>query len=96
MNLVADNYSSIIFLIMNGVVIFMIIGGFMGLIAGLYFFLFRKKKKFTHAMKIPLFNFIMNKCNIKAIQYEDELGLPIHVQMPKLKAKSNNPANYTG
>jgi hypothetical protein len=57
-----------------------------------------KKKKFDHASKIPLFNFIMSKCNIKAIQLEDDLGLPLHIPMPKLKAQSdnNNPANYAG
>jgi len=57
-----------------------------------------KKKKYTHNSKIALFNFIMNKCNIKAIQFEDEVGLPLHIQMPKLRPKSNseNPATYTG
>jgi len=57
-----------------------------------------KKKKFDHPSKIPLFNFIMGKCNIKAIQLEDDLGLPLHIPMPKLRPKTenSNPANYTG
>jgi len=44
-------------------------------------------KKIVDSVRIPLFNFIMNKCNIKAIQLEDELGLPLHIPMPKLGAR---------
>jgi len=39
-----------------------------------------KDKQIPEELRIPLFNFIMNKCNIKAIQLEDELGLPLHLQ----------------
>lgn len=52
-----------------------------------------ENKKYTHKSKIPLFNFIMGKCNIKAIQLEDEIGLPIHIRMPKLKAKPKEESN---
>lgn len=58
-----------------------------------------KKKKFENQLKLPLFNFIMNKCNIRAIQLEDELGLPPHFQLPKLtteKDPSATQASYTG
>ena len=59
-----------------------------------------KKKKFDHPLKIGLFNFIMEKCNLKALQLEDELSLPMHINMPKLVPKSQqentNPANYAG
>ena len=65
-----------------------------------------KKKKFDHPLKLPLFNFIMNKCNIKTLQLEEELGLPFHMPMPQLASQpikdqnSNAPinpaANYTG
>jgi hypothetical protein len=58
-----------------------------------------KKKKFTHEVRLSLFNFIMNKCNIKAIQLEDELGLPLHIPFPKLapaNQEQENKANYTG
>ena len=44
-------------------------------------------KQVPEESKVPLFNFIMNKCNIKAIQLEDEMNLPIHVQLPKLQFK---------
>jgi len=53
-----------------------------------------KKKKYEHKSKVPIFNFIMSKCNIKAIQLEDEMGLPIHIPLPKLR--NNKPASYTG
>src|SRR3989344_5943337 len=34
-------------------------------------------KKVPENVRIPLFNFIMNKCNIKALYLEDELALPL-------------------
>jgi hypothetical protein len=58
-----------------------------------------KKKKFDNPMKLPLFNFIMNKCNIRAIQLEDDLGLPPHFQLPKLTAQKDpesTQVSYTG
>lgn len=62
-----------------------------------------KKKKFSDAgIKVPLFNFIMSKCNIKALQLEEELGLPFHIPMPRVapsqesNQQNNNPANYAG
>ena len=66
-----------------------------------------KKQKFSHAIKIPLFNFILNKCNIKSLQLEEELGLPPHLPFPQVSAEdksqtnkkaevTSRPANYTG
>ena len=63
-----------------------------------------KKKKFDHAIKMSLFNFIMDKCNLKALSLEEEIGLPFHIPFPKLApaqnkssdSKNNNPANYAG
>ncbi len=48
-----------------------------------------EKKQISDEFKIPLFNFIMNKCNIKAITLEDEMALPIHLQLPRLSPKQN-------
>ena len=53
-----------------------------------------KNKKFSHSSKLAIFNFILSKCNIKAIQLEDEIGLPFHIEMPKLKPKKENQADY--
>jgi hypothetical protein len=47
-----------------------------------------KDKKVPEELRIPLFNFIMNKCNIKALTLEDELNLPFHIPLPKV-----NPEN---
>ena len=58
-----------------------------------------KKKKFTHPMRTALFNFIMDKCNLKALQIEEDLNIPLHVPLPKLRAQqeqNTNPANYAG
>ena len=60
-----------------------------------------KKRKFEHKLKLPLFNFIMEKCNLKAFQLEEELSLPLHIPLPKLRPQQDqesnkNPANYAG
>ena len=47
-----------------------------------------KDKKVPEGIRIPLFNFIMNKCNIKALQLEDEIALPLHIPMPKLSPQN--------
>ncbi len=46
-----------------------------------------KKKKIPEKFRVPLFNFIMSKCNIKALSLEDEMALPLHIPMPKLAPK---------
>jgi hypothetical protein len=51
-----------------------------------------KDKKVPNEVRIPLFNFIMNKCNIKALNLEDELNLPLHIPLPKVNPE-NKPEN---
>jgi len=46
-----------------------------------------KKKQISERFRIPLFNFIMSKCNIKALELEDEFNLPFHVPMPRISPK---------
>ena len=46
-----------------------------------------KSKKIPEGIRVGLFNFIMAKCNIKALSLEDEMGLPTHVPMPKIGPK---------
>tara|TARA_Y100000310_G_C20652706_1_gene800319 strand:+ start:687 stop:1103 length:417 start_codon:yes stop_codon:yes gene_type:complete len=43
-----------------------------------------KNNKIPEDMKFGIFNFIMNKCNIKALYLEDEMGMPFHVPMPRI------------
>lgn len=49
-----------------------------------------KEKNIPERFKTPIFNFIMSKCNIKALSLEDELNLPYHVPMPKLSPREQN------
>ena len=53
-----------------------------------------KNKKIQDEIRIPLFNFILTKCNLKALDFEQEFGLPPHIPLPKI-SKTNN-AKYAG
>tara|TARA_Y100000310_G_scaffold341674_1_gene441596 strand:- start:1322 stop:1753 length:432 start_codon:yes stop_codon:yes gene_type:complete len=53
-----------------------------------------EEKEFTNAWKnkevpkekvIPLYNFILRKCSVKAIQIQEELNLPSHLPLPQVK-----------
>jgi hypothetical protein len=46
-----------------------------------------KYKKISEDTRLFIFNFIMNKCNIKALFLEDDMGLPLHIPMPKMSIK---------
>jgi len=52
-------------------------------------------RQLPDAFKLFAFNFIMGKCNIKALQLEDELNLPPHIQLPRLapQPKEKDKAN---
>ncbi len=43
-----------------------------------------KKKKLDNRFKIFIFNFILKKCSVKAIIFQEEIGLPHHIPMPQL------------
>lgn len=42
-----------------------------------------RDRKIPEDIKIALFNTILSKSNIKALELEDELNLPFHLQLPK-------------
>lgn len=46
-----------------------------------------KDKKMSEELKLFLFNVILRKSNIKALQLEDEINLPLHISLPSLKKK---------
>ena len=46
-----------------------------------------KEKKIPEKFKINLFNNILKKATIKAIQVEDELHLPPHINLPTIAGK---------
>jgi hypothetical protein len=54
-----------------------------------------KKKKIPEEIKIPLFNFILSKSSIRALQLEEEFGLPPHIPFPKINPQKENSTNYT-
>ena len=53
-----------------------------------------KTKKLSDDVRIPLFNFILTKSNIKALHLSEELNLPPHIPMPKIKPAED--VKYTG
>lgn len=47
-----------------------------------------KKKEMPADFKMVLFNIILNKSNIKALQLEEEMNLPYHIPMPALRPQT--------
>ncbi len=47
-----------------------------------------KNKEIPEDFKMTLFNVILRKSNIKALQLEDEMNLPYHVPFPTLKKEN--------
>jgi len=43
-----------------------------------------KDKKMPEEFKVPLFNLILKKANVKALELEEDLKLPLHMPMPKV------------
>ncbi len=43
-----------------------------------------KNKKMPEEFRIAIFNIILRKANIKALELEDEMNLPIHMPLPKV------------
>ena len=55
-----------------------------------------KKKKIPEQFRIPLFNMILNRCNVKALNLEEDLSLPPHIPLPNIVSGQNSKTNYTG
>lgn len=55
-----------------------------------------KKKNLTDEIRMFILNFIMAKCNLKALQLEEEFALPPHIPLPRLTKQQGQQANYTG
>jgi len=47
-------------------------------------------KKVSDGLKLSLFNTILRKTSIKALELEDELNLPLHISFPYLRPKQEN------
>lgn len=44
-----------------------------------------KKKELPDQFRISLFNFLLQKCSLRALQLEEEIGLPLHFPLPQLR-----------
>lgn len=60
-----------------------------------------KEKKIPEDIKVPLYNFVLTKCNVKALQFEEEFNLPPHIPLPKIaktseETEKTKKAGYTG
>lgn len=49
-----------------------------------------KESKFPEEFKLFLFNVILKRSNLKALQLEEELNLPSHIPLPSLKIPSKD------
>jgi len=47
-----------------------------------------KEKQTPDEFRIFMFNIILRKSNIKALQLEDEMGLPLHIPLPSINKDS--------
>jgi len=46
-------------------------------------------KEMPEDFRVFLFNIILRKSNLKALQLEDEMNLPVHIPFPSLKKEKN-------
>jgi hypothetical protein len=49
-----------------------------------------KKKKLPDKVRVAIFNAVLKKSNIKALNLEDEMNLPYHLPLPELKPAEEN------
>jgi|TARA_Y100000310_G_scaffold167546_3_gene167450 hypothetical protein len=49
-----------------------------------------KNKKIPEKYKLTIFNVILKKSNLKSIQLEDEMNLPLHISLPSVKEIKQN------
>lgn len=45
---------------------------------------FKKSGKLDKEMQVRIYNAIFQKCNIKALQLEEDINLPAHIRLPHL------------
>ena len=51
-----------------------------------------KNKQVPEDIKFVLMNIIFNKCNLKALQLEEDVGLPAHLPNPQIKKPEGAPS----
>jgi len=48
-----------------------------------------KDKNLSNDIKVPILNIILQKASLKALQLEEELGLPPHISFPRLQSNES-------
>ena len=57
----------------------------------------KKKKLLSNDIKLRVFNTIFYKCNVKALELEEDFNLPPHIRLPTIKPEEQKSGNtYTG
>jgi hypothetical protein len=54
----------------------------------------KKKKKIADELRLRVYNVIFQKCNLKALELEEDFNLPPHLPLPRIQ--SQTAAGYTG
>ncbi|MBS3071358.1 hypothetical protein J4408_00030 [Candidatus Pacearchaeota archaeon] len=49
-----------------------------------------KNKQVPQDSVVPLYNMILKKCSVKALQLEDDLNLPLHIPFPQVKKQEKS------
>jgi len=49
-----------------------------------------KKKSLDQEIRMELLNYILSKCNLKALSLEDDFNLPPHFPLPKFQPKTGS------
>ena len=55
-----------------------------------------KKQLIDDNVRLLIFNTILTKCNIRALQLEEDFALPCHVPLPRFVPQQQQGKNYTG
>jgi hypothetical protein len=55
-----------------------------------------KSKQVADDIKLNIYNTIFHKCNIKALELEEDFSLPPHLQLPYIKGEEKKATSYTG
>jgi len=56
----------------------------------------KKRKIILSDLKLRIFNTIFHKCNVKAIELEEDFNLPTHIRLPFIRPEQENKNTYTG
>lgn len=56
----------------------------------------QKNESLPEDIKLAVYNTIFHKCNIKALELEEDFNLPPHLQLPYIRKEEKKTTSYTG